>query len=241
MENNKWNNFLDSRITPDSDIEGGRVFLTYDDSEIFVEGTISCIVGQAKSRKTFAMSLLLEQLLQPTADGFVSSFGDGDILYFDTEMSAKRIQMVSQRFSKPQNIHFYSIRKYTIKERYEIIEEAIKNLRPQVVVLDGFKELVQDINDQRYATILLGHMLKWVEEYGIHLTGVLHTNPGSDKPRGALGTEMINKASSVIEVMTKGSQTRVAPMYSRDKDFNPFVFTIDSDSKPVFKTMIYEN
>lgn len=238
MNDNQWNDFLDSRITPDKEIDGGRVFLTFDDSELFVEGTISCVVGPAKSRKTFAMSLLLEQLLNPSEDDFVSTF-NGDILYFDTEMSERRIQMVSQRFTKPENITFFSIRKYSIKERYYIIEEAIKRLRPHVVVIDGFKELVADINDQKYATTLLNNMLKWVEAYGIHLTGVLHTNPGSDKPRGALGTEMINKASSVMAVATKGSQTKVEPMYSRDKDFNPFVFTIDADGKPKFKQKIY--
>ena len=238
---NKWGTFIaEGRITPESKLPGGKVLLEYDNAEVFVEGTISCVVGQAKSKKTFSMSLLLEQLLNPSEDGFVSNEPNAEVLWIDTEMSKKRVQLVSKRFSRPNFIRFYSVREYTIKQRYEFIEEAIKTLKPSIFVIDGFKELVGDINDQSYATRLLGEMLRWTSEYNVHLTGVLHTNPGSEKPRGALGTEMMNKASLVMDTTTSGSQTRLRPMYSRDKEFTPFVFTVDADGKPKFKGKIPE-
>ena len=40
--------------------------------------------------------------------------------------------------------------------------------------------------------------LKWTEDYNIHIVVVLHENPGSDKARGHIGTELMNKAETVI-------------------------------------------
>lgn len=239
MENKDWDKFLESRITPEKEIETGKPLLRLDGSEIFVEGTLSCICGPAKSRKTFGMSFLLEQLLSPSAPGFESNF-NGDILYFDTEMSEARVQMVSKRFSRPENITFFSIRHLNIRQRFEVIEEAIKRLKPSIVVIDGYKELVMDINDGAYATKLTNAILNWTTTYNVHITGVLHTNPGSNKPRGSLGTEIMNKCSLVVGVESRGSQTRMEPMLSRDTAFSPFVFTIAPNGKPVFKQSSYE-
>ena len=234
MKENRWDDFLGSKITPNREIEGGNVHLSYKGSEIFVEGTMSCIVGQAKSRKTFALSLLLEQLLKPSIEGMESSF-IGDILYFDTEMSPLRVQNVSKRFTRPENMNIFSIRQYSIKERYELIEESIKRLRPHIVVIDGFKELTQDINDQVYSTKLTNKILQWTSEYDTHITGILHTNPESSKPRGALGTEIVNKSSLVLHCQAKGPSSRLTTLFSRDKEVDPITFRIDEKGNPVVR------
>ena len=173
-------------------------------------------------------------MLNSTEPGFKGS-PNADILWFDTEMSERRIQDVTKRFTKPQNITFLSIRQYSILERYTIIEQGIKELKPSLVVIDGFKELTQDINDQVYSTKLTNKLLQWTTEYGIHITGVLHTNPESNKPRGALGTELVNKCSLVGLVQAKGPQSRCEVLASRDKDFNPFIFTINKEGIPQLK------
>ena len=235
-KSNLWEDVYDKRITPNKEIEQSNTLLKYDGSEIFVEGTMSCIVGGAKSRKTFAMSLLLEQMINPTEPLFESNFGpSAEILYFDTEMSERRIQEVSKRFSRPEIITFLPIRQYSILDRYKIIEEGIQRIKPNIVVIDGYKELTVDINDQIYSTKLTNKLLQWTTEFGCHVTGVLHTNPQSEKPRGALGTELCNKCSSVMHVESRGAKARVKSLYSRDKEFNPFVFTIDEHSIPQYK------
>lgn len=234
MDDKRWEELLKTRITPTTELEESRVLLSYNDCEIFAEGTMSCIVGAAKSRKTFCLSFLLEQMLNPTEPGFKSS-GKVEVLYFDTEMSERRIQEVTQRFSFPNWITMLPIRQYSILERYNIIEEAIKRLKPSLVVIDGYKELTQDINDQVYSTKLTNKILQWTTEYGCHITGVLHTNPESSKPRGALGTEMINKCSLVAHVENKGPSSYCKPLYARDKYFRPFAFTINSEGRPQLK------
>ena len=231
MQNNDlWNAVYKTRVTPEKEIESGRVFLECDGAEIFAEGTMSVLVGAAKSRKTFALSLLLEQLYKPT-HRFSSNF-NGEILYFDTEMSERRVQMVARRFSRPEQITMIPIRQYSILERYNIIEEGIKRIKPEIVVIDGFKELVNDINDQQYATKLTNKLLQWTTENTCHITGVLHTNPESRKPRGALGTEMMNKCALTALIESKGPKSRLSPLFSRDKEFQPIVFNIDIEGNP---------
>ena len=239
MDINKlWDDAYKTRVTPDKEIKSGKVFLTLDDAEVFGESTMSVLVGAAKSRKTFAMSLLIEQLLNPTNDRFKSNFS-GEILYFDTEMSERRVQQVVQRFSKPEVITAIPIRQYSILDRYNIIEEGIKRLRPEIVVIDGYKELVNDINDQVYATRLTNKLLQWTTEYNCHITGILHTNPESIKPRGALGTEMMNKCSLTALCQSKGPQSRIQPLLSRDKEFQKLTFTINADAQPEIQDDVF--
>lgn len=233
MKQEKWDEVYSTRITPDKEIEQNKILLKYDGAEIFAEGTMSCLVGPAKSRKTFAMSLLIERMMNPS-DGFQSDF-NGEILYFDTEMSERRVQMVTKRFTRPNVITFIPIRQYNILDRYTIIEEGIKRIRPNLVVIDGYKELTLDINDQTYSTKLTNKLLQWTTEYGCHITGILHTNPESQKPRGALGTEMINKCSSVLHVEAKGPNSRLKPLYSRDREFDPFTFCINAEGIPIMR------
>ena len=229
-----WNKIYSTRITPDKEIEGGKCLLKYNGSEVFTEGCMSVIAGNAKSRKTFALSLLVEQLLTPSVEGFESSF-TGEVLWLDTEQSERRVQMVSQRFTEPNRITFLPIRQYNILERYNIIEEAIKRLRPELVIIDGYKELTQDINDQVYSTKLTNKLLQWTTEYGCHISGVLHTNPETRKVRGALGTELQNKASWTAYVEPKGPVSRITTLFSRDKEVKPITFGIDENGVPKVK------
>lgn len=231
MKNDIWKEVYATRITPEKEIEIQKNLLTYEGSEIFQIGTMSSIVGPAKSRKTFCMSLLLEEMITPTGVGFEGKFS-GEILYIDTEQSDRRLQMVSKRFTRPELFTFLPVRQYSIKDRYEIIEEGIARLRPELVVIDGYKELTMDINDQTYSTKLMNKLLQWTTEHKTHITGVLHTNPESVKPRGALGTELMNKCSSILRTEARGGATRVSCLVSRDKEFSPFSFTIDENNKP---------
>ena len=228
-----WERAYSDRVYPNKEIEGNRVLLSYENSEIFAEQTISCISGQSKSRKTFLMSLLIEQLFNPTS-GFESDFCD-EILYIDTEQSQRRIESITHRFSRPELITFVSIREYGIAERYYIIEKGIEKLRPSIVVIDGVADLCADVNDQAYSTKLLNKLLEWTGKYKCHITTVLHNNPMGEKMRGALGTQMQHKASCVMASETKGPITRITSTFNRDKDFNPFKFTINESGIPVMK------
>ena len=64
---------------------------------------------------------------------------------------------------------------------------------------------------------------------------MLHLNKGDDNTRGHLGTELNNKAETVLQI-TKDDFERdissVAAMHIRDRDFEPFAFRINADGLP---------
>ena len=217
-------------------------------SILFTLGNISSIQGQAKSRKTFLNSYICTALL--TNGEFLTfrgklPFGKSKIIYFDTEQAhyhAKKVQERIYRLSRisnkeeNDNLQFYRLRPYNTKERIAIIE-CVVNSTPNLgfVIIDGIRDLVTDINNAEESTLVIGMLMKWSEELNIHILCVLHENKGDRNSRGHIGTELQNKAESVIRVSRdteNKDHSRVEPVYLRDKDFEPFFFEIPENGYP---------
>ena len=99
----------------------------------------------------------------------------------------------------------------------------------------GIRDLAHDINSPGEATDLITKLMQWTDERRIHIHTVLHLNKGDDNTRGHLGTELNNKAETVLQI-TKDDFDRdvssVAAMHIRDRDFEPFAFRINADALP---------
>lgn len=104
-----------------------------------------------------------------------------------------------------------------------------------LVVIDGIRDLAHDINSPGESTDLITKLMQWTDERKIHIHTVLHLNKGDDNTRGHLGTELNNKAETVLQI-TKDDFDRdisfVAAMHIRDLDFEPFAFRINDDALP---------
>lgn len=148
-----------------------------------------------------------------------------NILYFDTEQSPYHRQLVMQRIlrlarlpidKEPQNLKFSHLRAIVDpNERREIIRYAIYNT-PNVglVVINGIRDLMLDINNSTEATKLVGDLMQWTSEQNIHIQTVLHLNKGDDNARGHIGTELNNKAETVLQITrdnTMPERSIVAP------------------------------
>ena len=115
-------------------------------------------------------------------------------------------------------------------ERREIIRYAIYNT-PNVglVVIDGIRDLMLDINNSTEATKLVGDLMQWTSEQNIHIQTVLHLNKGDDNARGHIGTELNNKAETVLQITrdnTMPERSIVAPSIIRSKPFDKFAFQL---------------
>jgi hypothetical protein len=102
-------------------------------------------------------------------------------------------------------------------------------------VIDGIRDLVHDINSPGESTDLITKLMQWTDERKIHIHTVLHLNKSDDNTRGHLGTELNNKAETVLQI-TKDDFDRdtssVTAMHIRDRDFEPFAFRINADALP---------
>ena len=177
-------------------------------------GNFSVSTGKAKAKKTFNVSAIVAAaLVNGQVQEYQASFPESKrtILYFDTEQSPYHCQLVMQRIlrltklpidKEPQNLKFSHLRAIADpNERREIIRYAIYHT-PNVglVVIDGIRDLMLDINNSTEATKLVGDLMQWTSEQNIHIQTVLHLNKGDDNARGHIGTELNNKAETVLQV-----------------------------------------
>lgn len=150
------------------------IVLRVDDAVIGTLGNFSVSTGKAKAKKTFNVSALVASAL---ADGQVLEYqacfpeSKRNILYFDTEQSPYHCQLVMQRILRlaglpidrePERLKFSHLRAIADpNQRREIIRHAIYNT-PDVglVVIDGIRDLMLDINNSTEATRLVGDLMK---------------------------------------------------------------------------------
>lgn len=216
-------------------------------STIGTLGNISLIIGKAKSRKSFFICLSVSAT---TKNGLVLNRFKGtlepsksEVLYFDTEQGKYHVQMAVKRVgslidnANPKTLHTYGLRKYSPSQKLAMIEHAIyTNDHVGFVVIDGIRDLINSINDEAEATMISSKLLKWSEERNIHIVCVLHQNKGDNNARGHIGTELVNKAETVLSV-SKSPENKdisiVEAEYCRGKEPEPFGFEIDEFGLPV--------
>ena len=131
---------------------------------------------------------------------------------------------------------FIVLREQTPDMRKRIIEYMLENM-PEVglLIIDGIRDLMYDINSPSESTDLINLLMRWSSGYNLHIHTVLHLNKGDDNTRGHIGTELNNKAETVLQI-TKSTQdgniSEVKAMHIRDRDFEPFAFRINDSALP---------
>lgn len=125
-------------------------------------------------------------------------------------------------------------------QRFEIIKTAIEMIQPDVVFIDGLRDLVSSINDEEAGTTILDYFGSIAEERNLSIWLALHQNPSRNnevedaKMRGWIGTELGNKVSdTLVSIKTKtanGVTFTVKQQDARDKDLDDWKFEITDDA-----------
>ena len=251
---NNLDEILESlRINPTDKIEKPKTALVqvrdnnsfhlHKDSIIGTLGNFSLIIGKAKSKKSFFINIAASAVLGK--DLILNQFRgtlppeQSTVLYFDTEQGRYHVQLALKRIcdqinvKEPKNLIVYGLRSLKPSDRLKLIDYAI-NKTPNLgfVIIDGVKDLINSINDEAEATFISSKLLKWTEEKNIHIMTVLHQNKSDNNARGHIGTELINKAETVLSV-TKNEQDKdisvVEAQQCRNIEPKPFAFEIKND------------
>ncbi len=181
----------------------------------FPKGELVALTGKEKSGKTFVTSLLMTLCLRREVLG-MERIGDErrSVLWFDTEQSEESTQeILAERIvpmcgteatdgELPEGLmNVFNVRSEPWRERLPLLEEAIIAYRPDLVVLDGIRDLVDDINDGVLAQEVIERLMHLASECGCCIVCVLHQNKSvEDKSlRGWIGTELANKSFEVYE------------------------------------------
>lgn len=160
-----------------------------DNSTIATLGNFSASTGKAKAKKTFNVSALVAASL---SNGTVLNYraclpeGKRRILYVDTEQSRYHCHNVLARILKlaglptdmdNQNLDFIGLREYTPAIRMEVIDYALAhNYGYGLVIIDGIRDLLLDINNAGESVEVINKMMEWSSKYDLHIHCVLHQN-----------------------------------------------------------------
>lgn len=224
----------------------------YEETESIVctLGNLSLVTGKSKSRKTYFVSAIAAAFLKDgTVLGFRSHLPSDKrkILYIDTEQGKFHCNKVLKRIAKagnfpetfhPDNLTYLSLRQHSPDIRHRIAEYAINNINNLgVVIIDGIRDLLFSFNDETQSITLVTDLMKWSLEKEIHILTVLHQNKNDENARGHLGSELTNKAESILTVIKDGSNKDISIIRSnlRDRDFNDVAFGVDDDDTPIIK------
>jgi hypothetical protein len=214
-------------------------------------GNISAIKGRAKVSKTMLVSIIVAAAMRngSIATTVFCNFPKNQrgIVWFDTEQIEHDIWRSVRRATTlaggrieeaVENLDVHALRELTPDERIKAIDYYLSTrIGIGLVIIDGIRDLLDDINDPGASNRCIQWFLKWSKKYNVHIITVLHQNKGAqDKNmRGHIGTELTNKAETVIEITRDGrnpDQRIVAPAECRNMEFPEFAFLIDSFGVP---------
>ena len=149
---------------------------------------------------------------------YLQRFGDAPlrVLWYDTEQSDESTQDILKNriipmiangsgVSTPLSLwrgaggEAFNVRAVEWKERRGLLKEAVERYGPDLVIVDGIRDLVNDINDGVLAQEVMEELLHLATQKNCCIVCVLHQNKGSEDHnlRGWIGTELMNKAFEV--------------------------------------------
>ena len=242
------NYIKESVISVTGTYEQSASVLMVDDSTIGTLGNFSASIGKAKSKKTFNVSVIAAAALKNgTVLHYRACFPEGKrkILYVDTEQGKNHCQIVLNRILKlaglpkdcdADNLTMLALRKYSPEVRLAITEEAI-GMIPDLglVIIDGIRDFLYDINSSSESTEVISKFMQWTDDKQIHIHTVLHQNKNDEHARGHIGTELNNKAETILQVEVDKEDKAISvveAVHIRDRDFEPFAFRINEDVLP---------
>ena len=217
-------------------------------------GNFSFVQAPPKSKKTFFVSLLASVYLSGGNNfgGKIKGHREGRcLMHFDTEQGhwhAQRVFKRVQDMSASKEVgcyHTYALRTIGYKERLQFIEHCLELNKGKngLVIIDGIADLVSDVNNLEESNLCVQKIMQLSAKYDCHIVTVIHSNYGSDKPTGHLGSFLEKKTENQIqlEVNTVNKEwITVSCKRSRGYAFETFSFSINEFGLPFVVGEIYD-
>ena len=212
------------RITPGKQLPKMDFLFQLFGHPCFPRRELVAVTGKAKSGKTFVTSMLIACCVIRDVLSFHRSCDNPlRVLWYDTEQSDESTQdilknriirllnnsntnlsnLTNDLFDSPteveNNIDVFNVRSVSWKDRRQLLLEAVSHYGPDLVIVDGIRDLVNDINDGVLAQEVMEELMHLADERNCCIVCILHQNKGSEDHnlRGWIGTELMNKAFEV--------------------------------------------
>ena len=241
------------RITPDTELSPMEFLFRLFDEPCFPRGELVALTGRAKSGKTFILSIIMTMIAVAELLNFKRETESRlKVLWYDTEQSKQstldilknRIIPLFRQVEGPdaefpsENFNIFNVRESDRKDRRAMLNAAISHYKPDLVIIDGIRDLVDDINNGIMAQDIMEELMRTAQQMNCCIVCVLHQNKASESrdPRGWLGTELLNKAFDVFatEKLMPQRIFKFEQLYTRKYDIEQSLyFEVDDDGLPV--------
>jgi hypothetical protein len=197
---------------------------------LFTAGNLSAIIADRKAGKSSALTGILAALMAGTNHkdllGFtaINPLGRA-VVHFDTEQSpADHYDLVMRVLQRagitepPSWFSSYSLTGLSLPEKKQFITTALDyaardNDGIQMAIIDGIADICHDPNNAIESFDLVENWHNYAVNQDCVVLGVLHLNPGTDKSRGHLGSQLERKAETPLRIEKDGT-TGVSTMYA---------------------------
>ena len=235
------------RITPETELPPMQPLFRMNEENCFYRGELVADCGKAKSGKTFFLSILMAGALKKQMLA-LERLGEEPlkVLWIDTEQSQQSTQEILKDRIMPladieslDDTRFYAfnLRGLGFDRRQKMVDVAIRVLQPDIVILDGIKDLMTDINDAVQATLIMEHLMALAKDQNCCIVCVLHQNKSEQdrNMRGSIGTELTNKAFEVFqcETIDESETFKVTHTFSRKRRMKrKFYYRVNEQGLP---------
>ena len=239
------------RVTPTTVLPPMETLFRAYDVPCFYRGELVAVCGKAKSGKTLFLSMIMACCLTDKVLALERIAADNEgplrVLWLDTEQSQQSTQEIMLKRIIPlagdingfdDCFYSYNLRGLGYETRRELMEVAINSLHPDLVIIDGIKDLVTDINDAIQATQIMEQLMMLAQKNNCCIVNVLHQNKSEadQNMRGSIGTELTNKAFEVYtcEYIEESDTFKVSQRLSRRMRMkHKMYYKLDNDNLPI--------
>lgn len=205
-----------------TNIKFSEAIIKQGENAVIFPNSISVIQGQAGSHKSRLSEIFCAVFLRKIDfSNELLGFSRTNIneaytvVYVDSERNTKeqlpyamQSILLNAGYGKsdnPKNFHYISLVQIKRKDRFATLNEYINHIKkstknPLFIVLDVATDCIEDFNRSDKSMELIDLMNMAINEHDVSFLCLIHENPKSEKARGHFGTELINKATTVLQV-----------------------------------------
>jgi hypothetical protein len=199
-----------------------RAVFTLDGKVIATPGNLATIGAGVKTGKSAAVSAQVASTFGTDGDflGFASSNPDKKhVLWFDSEQAPRDFFECCLRAAHragldrlPAWVRAYSLAGLHPEKAVALVKAAAAACKVRgihSVFLDGVADFVNDVNDAAECNQFVADLMASAIAWDCPIIGVIHFNPGSEKTRGHLGSQLERKAETNLRLEKSGDVTRI--------------------------------
>ena len=217
-------NFYDHlRITEDKPEEMPEAVVTMHGIPICTRKNLTLLSGASKAGKTAITSVLCAGAIQSKGiDGCANievaeNCDEKAVIHVDTEQSRyhhyRNFKTAVLRRGNlqrsPEYYYSYNLRSLGLIEYKTFMDSLFAKAAGlydgiHLAVIDGVADFITSVNDEVESNAIVSYFEQLAIKYDTCIVLVLHVNPGTEKERGHLGSQLQRKCESVLSIKKEG-------------------------------------